>query len=191
MTLTSLPLRFFRHLFFRRLGLALFSLVMTVEVAGFTPSQGGVAAAYAQTTVTEAEATSYARAVLEMEGPRTQAHTEIKNLLMAQNLGQGNVPMRCDNVNVAVSDLPRNVRSQARSILTGYCEEARRIVLRNNLRLEQFNAITAAHRQDPALANRIQQIMLELQQQSTHLPALPNYAFSLPGALPLIAHAIY
>lgn len=186
MTLTTFHLRFLR-----RLSLTLFSLMMTVGVATFSPPRVVVAAAYAQTSITEAEATSYARAVLEMEGPRTQAHTEIKNLLVAQNLDQSSVSMRCDNVNTAVSDLPRSVRSQARTILTGYCEEARRIVLRNNLRLEQFNAITAAHRQDPALADRIQQIMLELQQQSTHLPALPDYAFSLPGALPLIAHAIY
>ena len=113
--------------------------------------------------------TNYARSVLQIDGPRNQAYTEIKNILIEANLSgdRSNVALRCGsnrNISRNLSRLPRDVRPDIRSIIVNFCNQARDIVVTNGLTVSDFNDITGAHRENPALANRIQEAMLNLQE---------------------------
>ena len=122
----------------------------------------------AQAQVRTEEITSYARSVLQIDGPRNQAYTEIQNILIEADLGDNRteVNLSCDSTrNIArnLTSLPRKVRPNVRSIIVNFCNQAREIVLDNGLTVSRFNHITGAHREDPALADRIRLQMLDLQ----------------------------
>lgn len=114
-------------------------------------------------TITAEEITGYARSVLQMDAPRTEAYTRVKNLLMAENLSASELDMSCPNAN-SLSNLPRRIRSQVREIIVRYCTQAAEIVVSNGLSVSRFNEITAAHQQTPALQEQIRQAMIDLQQ---------------------------
>jgi hypothetical protein len=61
----------------------------------------GTAIAQAQTTVSDEEIIRYARSVLQMEIYRTEAYTEIKDLLLTVNVDIKDVTLVCTE-----SDLP-------------------------------------------------------------------------------------
>jgi hypothetical protein len=110
-------------------------------------------AAYAQ-TVSDQEVQNYARAVLAIEPIRQSAYNRIKQLV-----GSSNVPeIYCDQPS-SISNLPENVRG----IAVEYCNQAIPIAERYQLSITRFNEITRAHQNDPALSNRIQQAILQLQ----------------------------
>lgn len=127
------------------------------------------AMAWAQETVSDDEVMSYARSVLQMEGPRNTTYTEIKDLLRQVDVDISQVDMSCTNSH-NLNQIPRRVRSQVRELLVNYCNRARDIVEANGLSPDRFNAITNAHRQDEALAERIRRALMQLQQQQQQQP---------------------
>jgi hypothetical protein len=115
--------------------------------------------------VSREDITSYAASVLEMDPYRTEAYTQIKNLLSGVDHDMSAVDMSCTGT-ANLSQLPRDVRSEVRSIIVNYCNQASSIVQRNGLTVRQFNAITAAYPQDPGLAEQIRTALIQIQQQS-------------------------
>ncbi|NJL86140.1 MAG: DUF4168 domain-containing protein [Leptolyngbyaceae cyanobacterium SM1_1_3] len=123
-------------------------------------------AAQAQTrsaTISAEEVAGYARAVLQMDRPRTEAYTQIKNILMAENLNASEFNISCTNAN-NLSNLPRRTRRQIQEIVVRYCTQAAEVVASSGLSVNRFNEITAAHQQEPALQAQIRQAMIDLQQ---------------------------
>ena len=133
--------------------------------AGWMPPAAlwSIPAAIAQATVTNEEVTQYARAVLQMDAYRSEAYTQIKDLLLGVNVDISAVDMSCTNTR-DLSDVPRRVRRDVEKIVVDYCNQARAIVEDNGLNARRFNEITAAHRDDAALAERIRREMLRLQE---------------------------
>lgn len=114
-------------------------------------------------TITSEEIVGYARAVLQMDRLRTAAYTQVKDILMAENLDASQFNLTCTNAN-NLPNVPRRVRSQVREIVVGYCSQAAEIVVNNGLSVNRFNQMTAAHQQQPTLEAQIRQAMIELQQ---------------------------
>ncbi|MBF2033963.1 MAG: DUF4168 domain-containing protein [Leptolyngbyaceae cyanobacterium T60_A2020_046] len=156
--------RFSRFKQFLSLGLA--SGILTIAGGSVNPASpiglSVMPAAIAQTTITAAEISQYARAVLQMDAYRSAAYTQIKDLLMSVNMDISEVDMSCSNTR-NLSRVPRRVRRDVEAALTEYCNRARDIVEANGLTPRRFNEITIAHRDDSALADRIQQELLRLQ----------------------------
>lgn len=120
-------------------------------------------AAYAQTFTNE-EIKHYAESVLAMDDSRLQAYSEISDLLTSAGYDVTEYTLSCPSAR-SLSDVPRSVRRRVREILVGYCNAAQQIVEDNGLTVERFNAMTAAHQQDPELTERIQAEIAALQQQ--------------------------
>lgn len=120
-------------------------------------------AAIAQADVTSEEILQYARSVLEIDGHRTEAYTQIKDLLLSVNVDISEVSVSCSNTQ-EISKVPRAVRRQVRELLVDYCNQAQDIVEVNGLTSRRFNEITTAHREDEDLSERIQQELIRLQQ---------------------------
>ena len=119
--------------------------------------------AIAQSGITADEITQYARAVLEMDGYRAEAYTEIKNLLLEENVDVSEISMTCTGIQ-ETSQLPRSVRRNVQKILIGYCNQAQDIVESNGLTPRRFNEITDAHQQNVSLSEQIKQELIRLQQ---------------------------
>ena len=96
-------------------------------------------------TITDTDVLSYVQAVLAIEQVRQTTYADIK-----QRIGYV-PPAKCDNP----SDLA-SLGDSIREIATHYCNQAIEAVERNGLTVNQFNAITTAQQNDPALANHIQ-----------------------------------
>lgn len=119
--------------------------------------------AIAQVEVTPDEIGQYAQAVLEIDGHRAEAYTQIKNLLLSVNFDIGDVSVSCSNTQ-QISKVPRAVRQQVRNLFVGYCNRAQDIVQGTGLSPRRFNEITSAHQENNALSERIQQELIRLQQ---------------------------
>ena len=119
-------------------------------------------AAIAQTPdFTTEEISQYASAVLEMDGYRTEAYTQIKDILLSVNMDIGEVDVSCSSQDI--SGVPRSVRRDVEDILFGYCNRAREIVEGYGLSAQRFNEITTAHQHDNTLSEKIQQELIRLQ----------------------------
>lgn len=105
-------------------------------------------------SISDSEITSYARSVVAIEPLRQSAFEQIKQIT-----GSANVPAIACHRPSSLNDLPDNIRS----IAVNYCNQAISIVESNNLTITRFNEITVAHQSDPALSDRIQQAILQLQ----------------------------
>ncbi|MBU6228333.1 MAG: DUF4168 domain-containing protein [Cyanobacteria bacterium REEB459] len=128
------------------------------------------ALAWAQSLqVSPAEVINYARSVLQMDGPRSQAYAQIKSLLSGANYDVNAIDMRC-SATANLNQLPRRIRQQIKTIVVDYCNQASDIVRSNGLQVEQFNAITAAYPQDQALAEQIRTALMQMQQQAQPRP---------------------
>lgn len=138
---------------------------LSFSAPGIGQVQWGAAAQAQGLTVSPEEIMGYARSVLQMEGPRTTAYTEIQALLTGTNVNINSVSLRCTDTN-SLNQLPRNLRSDVRAIVVNYCNQASQIVQANGLRNERFDAITAAYPQDDTLAEQIRAALMQLQQQS-------------------------
>jgi hypothetical protein len=151
--------------------LAVTGLSMVVSGMTLSPTIGQqapiiLAAAQAQDSdISSDQITSYAASVLEMDPYRTEAYTKIKNLLSDIEHDMSAVDLSCAG-SANLSQLPRNLRSEVRTIIVDYCNRASRIVQNNGLTVTQFNAITAAYPQDPGLAEQIRTALIQIQQQS-------------------------
>jgi hypothetical protein len=127
-----------------------------------------VGAVWAQdSNVSPEEVAGYAASVLEMDSPRNEAYSQIRTLLTGTSQDISRIDMSCTST-ASLNQLPRNLRSNVRTIVVNYCNQASKIVQANGLTVRRFNAITAAHPQDPALAEQIRAAMIELQQQSAN-----------------------
>ncbi|NJL82500.1 MAG: DUF4168 domain-containing protein [Chloroflexaceae bacterium] len=96
----------------------------------------------------------YAEAVLMMETYRQQAFEDIKRAI-------GGMP---PNIVCNRPESYRQLPANARQIANNYCNLSRRIVENSGLTVSQFNAITTRARSDNGLEKRIQNAMLEFQQ---------------------------
>ncbi|NMF82875.1 DUF4168 domain-containing protein [Nodosilinea sp. P-1105] len=127
-------------------------------------------AAWAQgASFSQAEIVGYAASVLEMDGYRTEAYNQIQALLANTNHNINTIDMSCTST-ASLNQLPRNLRGNIRTIVVNYCNEASAIVQSHGLTIRQFNAITAAHPEDPALAEQIRTALIQLQQQGNSRP---------------------
>ncbi|MEB3289006.1 MAG: DUF4168 domain-containing protein [Leptolyngbya sp.] len=133
------------------------------------PVRWGSAALAQEVDVSSEEIMGYARSVLEMEGPRTNAYNEIRALLTDTNIDINSINLRCTTTN-SLNQLPRGLRNNVRTIVVNYCNQASRIVQSNGLRNERFDAITAAYPQDDTLAEQIRAALMQLQQQNPSVP---------------------
>lgn len=157
----------------QRAGLGLGATTLALIGSSFqlaSPTPGGLPvivplSAHAQGALTEEEVYSYAAAVLQMDGPRNQAYTEIKDLLMSVNQDVNSVDMTCTQTR-SLNNLPRSVRQQVRTLVVNYCNQAQDIVENNGLTVSRFNEITEIHRQDPDVAAQIRTALIKIQQQS-------------------------
>jgi len=156
--------------------LALTGLSMAASGSFLVPATGGEASrgiglAWAQESdISSDEITSYAASVLEMDPYRTEAYTEIKDLLSGIDHDMSAVDMSCTGT-ANLNQLPRDVRSDVRAIIVNYCNRASTIVQRHGLTVSQFNAITAAYPEDPGLAEQIRTALIQIQQQLAPEPA--------------------
>ncbi len=119
--------------------------------------------ALAQTVISDPEIDQYANAVLQMDPARSEAYTQIANQLLAANIDLNRVNLGCAHSNLSAA--PRALRQEVEALRVGYCNQARDIVEQNGLTAQRFNEITAAHREDANLAERIRQALVRLQQQ--------------------------
>ncbi|MDA0268017.1 MAG: DUF4168 domain-containing protein [Cyanobacteria bacterium] len=118
--------------------------------------------ALAQTAITDPEIDQYANAVLQMDPARSEAYTQIANLLLAANIDLNRVNLGCAHSNLTAA--PRSLRKEVEALRVSYCNQAREIVDQNGLTAQRFNEITAAHREDVALGDRLRQALVRLQQ---------------------------
>ena len=107
--------------------------------------------AYAQQTVTDAEITHYAEALLKIEELRQDTFGEIKNMF------GGKVPEIVCNDNQSINNLPTPVRNAVRS----FCDDSAAVVEDHfpQGRNSRFNQITNLMQNNPGLRQRIQNEM--------------------------------
>jgi hypothetical protein len=122
----------------------------------------GTAALAQDSGISPDEVIGYAASVLEMDGPRNEALAQINTLLTGTGQEISSIDMSCTGT-ANLNQLPRNLRNNIRTIVVNYCNQASAIVQANGLTVRRFNAITAAHPQDPALAEQIRAAMVQLQ----------------------------
>lgn len=165
------------HRFIHFLPISYRTLAIAVATASLTVVAGGAgvqlpiaegitfgAAALAQDSdVSPDEVMGYAASVLEMDSPRSEAYGQIQTLLTGTSQDVTAIDMSCMGI-ANLNQLPRNLRNNVRTIVVNYCNQASSIVQANGLTVRRFNTITAAHPQDPALAEQIRAAMVELQQ---------------------------
>jgi hypothetical protein len=142
---------------------------LSLSAPGVGQVRWGSAALAQGLNVSPEEIMGYARSVLEMEGPRATAYTEIQALLSGTNVNINSISLRCADTN-SLNQLPRGLRNDVRTIVVNYCNQASQIVQANGLRNERFDAITAAYPEDATLAEQIRAALMQLQQQSQTAP---------------------
>ena len=120
---------------------------------GQSPSLVFGAAAQAQ-EISNQEITSYARSVLGIEPGRLEAYKEIKGM------AGGSVPRIVCNETQEINRLSGGIRGVA----VNYCDQAKKIIESNGLKVSRFNEITLQQQRDPAVKQRIQAELLRLQQ---------------------------
>jgi Domain of unknown function (DUF4168) len=106
-------------------------------------------------SLSAAEITNYAKALLEIEPLRQDYYNKIKQGLT----GRQQMPqIICSDQN-SVNNLPRNIRQSA----IAYCESSIEIVEKNGLTIQRFNDITNLLTQDTRILERITAELLRLQ----------------------------
>lgn len=150
---------------------ALASLSLLAGAGAQLPTATGnvtLGAAWAQDSgISEEDVIGYATSILEMDAPRNEALRQIRTLLTGTGQDLASIDMSCTGT-ANLNQLPRNLRNSVRTIVVNYCNRASDIVEANGLTPREFNAITAAYPQDPALTDQIRAAMIELQQQSAN-----------------------
>ena len=106
-------------------------------------------------SITEQELRRYGQALLIIEPMRQTAYDEIKRIL-----GTGDVPA----IACHLPDSLDNLSPEIRQIAINYCDESIAVVERFDLTISQFNRITVQVQRNDNLANRLQEILVQLQQ---------------------------
>ncbi|MFK8185702.1 MAG: DUF4168 domain-containing protein [Phormidesmis sp.] len=115
-------------------------------------------AAHAQ-DFTDTDVANYARAAVEIEAARQAAFEDASNILAAADSDASilDIQLSCDATRMGnMPDLPRPDKVDLRTVLVNFCNSAREIADAHALTPQRFNRITQAHREDPALTERIQ-----------------------------------
>jgi hypothetical protein len=120
--------------------------------------------AIAQTDITNEEISQYAQAVLLIDQYRNDAYTKIKDLLLTVEMDISEIGFDCSNPDL--STVPRSVRRDVREVLTSYCNQSQDAVESTGLSPRRFNEITEAHESDQTVFERIQQELIQLQQEA-------------------------
>ena len=130
--------------------------LLAIALTAFSLTQVG--RAYAQ-DFTDTEIANYVRAVVEIEAARQATYEEASDILAAADSEISILETRLGCRATRMSDMPdlsRPDKVDLRTVLVNFCNSAREIADAHALTTQQFNQITAAHREDPALAERIQ-----------------------------------
>ena len=120
---------------------------LTLSQLGFLLSSRHIPAAYAQ-AITDDDVTNYARTVLAIETEREMAFALASDILASADteIDILETPLSCSKARLKdMPDLSKNDRVDLRTVLVTFC------------------AITAAHREDEALAGRIKEEAMAIQ----------------------------
>jgi len=156
--LRSRPVRSHRGWFALALG------TLTLTQLGFLLAQRHIPAAYAQ-AYGEEEVTNYARSVVNIEAERSEAYALASDILASADseLSIVETPLSCTSTRLAdMPDVPRAARVDLRAVLVAFCNNAIQIAEENDLTPKVFNEMTAAHREDAELSDRIQDAIASL-----------------------------
>ncbi|NEP81048.1 MAG: DUF4168 domain-containing protein [Okeania sp. SIO3C4] len=116
-----------------------------------------------QANFTNEEITKYSKAVLQIEDLRIGVYREIQNEFQKQSPG-GSIPPIICNDKSSVNTLPRNIKV----IAVNYCNQAKKIINSNDMKVTLFNQITMAQKFNQTLRERIQEELLRIQQEQTN-----------------------
>lgn len=148
---------------------AVASLSLLAGAGAQLPTAAGnvtLGSAWAQDSgISQEQVIGYATSILEMDAPRNEALSQIRTLLTGTGQDLASIDMSCTGT-ANLNQLPRNLRNNVRTIVVNYCNKASDIVKANGLTPREFNEITAAYPQDPALTEQIRAAMIELQQSA-------------------------
>lgn len=150
------------HRHFAWIAVAVGALAFTQ--VGSLITQGLLSPARAQ-EITETEVANYANAVFDIEVLRIAAFDAADQALVAagSEIGVAGTPLSCTASEISdMPDMPKPDQVSLRTVLVEFCNEASEAVEANSLTTSEFNAITAAHKEDPALAERIQAVIGDL-----------------------------
>ena len=138
---------------------------LTVTQLSFLLAQKHIPAAYAQ-TYSDDEVTDYARAIVNIEAERAEAYELASDILTTSTDSELSIietPLSCTSTRMAdMPDIPRSDRVDLQAVLVAFCNNASQIAEENDLTPQVFNEITAAHRQDAELSDRIQDVIAAL-----------------------------
>ena len=120
--------------------------------------------AYAQ-AITDDDVLNYARTVSEIEAVRLAARDEASNILGSEDAAIDTLetPLSCKNARLKdMPDISKTGRLELRTVLVEFCSTAKEIAETNGLTPKRFNSITAEHREDADLAERIKGAIADL-----------------------------
>lgn len=107
-----------------------------------------------ETSYDQQQLQNYAEAVLAIEPLRQRTFREVQTILDSEQVPT----IACNR-----SQSYRNLASEARSLITNYCDRSKEIVQQQGLTIAEFNAITAEIESNTELKEQVQAEMLELQ----------------------------
>ena len=100
-------------------------------------------------TPSDSDLRKYANALIKIESLRLNTYSNIRNTV------KKSIPdLACNQPN-SFNQLPNNARSMA----VNYCEQSENIVKQSGLTIVQFNQITQQVKQNPALYQKLEQII--------------------------------
>lgn len=137
---------------------------LTLTQLGYLLTQTQIPAAYAQ-AYGEEDVTNYARSVVNIEAERVEAYALASDILASADseLSIVETPLNCASTRLSdMPDVPRAARVDLRAVLVAFCNNASQIAEENNLTPKVFNEMTAAHREDVELSDRIQDAIASL-----------------------------
>lgn len=145
-------------------GYALILGALTLTQLGFLLTQKHIPAAYAQ-AYSDDEVTNYARSVVNIEAERVEAYALASDILASADaeISIVETPLNCASTRLAdMPDVPRAARVDLQAVLVAFCNNAIQIAEENELTPIVFNEITAAHREDAEISDRIQDAIAAL-----------------------------
>lgn len=137
---------------------------LTFTQFGAVITQALFSPAHAQ-EITETDVANYANAVFDIEVLRIAAYDAADQTLITagSEVGVSETPLSCTASDMSdMPDMAKPDQVSLRTVLVEFCNEASDAVRANSLTPQEFNAITAAHQADPALAEQIQAVLSDL-----------------------------
>lgn len=116
-------------------------------------------------TITDDDVANYARAAFDIEQIRLDARDAASDVLASDENAVDilEVSLSCQSARLRdMPDISRAGRVDLQSVLVSFCSEAKAIAEENDLTPKRFNSITAEHREDADLAERIKAAIKEL-----------------------------